>query len=391
MPDDPVAVTERLTARFAAENEAWTARHIALCQVAAPPYAEGPRAAAMADAMQGVGLVEVAIDDAGNVLGHYPLSAGGAPRLVCSAHLDTVFGPEVEVTVRRDGDTLCAPGIGDDTSGLVILLEVAAGLLAERVELDGDLWFAATVGEEGAGNLRGARHLAEHGVAGGAIDAFVTLDTARPGQVIRHGTHSLNHHLTLHGPGGHAWGGFGSVNPNLALARIVARAAEYACPAEPRTTLNCGLLHGGFAGNAIPESCSGHLNLRSTDRAELARLDAHVRAAIDEGVAAENARRQQGPELRLEHQITGRQGGETRADAPVVRAAVESIERRGLAVTHPVSSTDANAFMAVGIDAICIYRGAGQQVHTLDESYDAATRPAAAGQLVELVLRYYEK
>lgn len=387
---EPDAIVAQLAACFRASNDLWSEVHAALCEIPAPAYAEAARAAALVEQFRAVGLEHIRITEVGNVIGRYRRSARGR-RLAVSAHLDTVFGPEVAIKVVHDGEVLRAPGIGDDVSGLVMLPALAAALDACQVELPGELWFAATVGEESAGNLRGARDLAAHGVDGRALDGFITLDSSVPGQVIRHGTHSRNHDLVLTGPGGHAWGEFGVVQPNFVLARILARVADYPAPRVPRTTFNCGLLQGGFAPNAIPERARAHLNLRSETGEELAKLDAWARRAIDEAIADANSQRQHGPELGVDHTINNREGGETPADSPLVRAAVGAARRLGWPLSHPYSSTDANAFMAAGIDAVCVYRGDGGGEHTADEWYDAGTRPKALEGLAELVLRYFEQ
>ena len=171
--------------------------------------------------------------------------------------------------------------------------------------------------------------------------------------------------------------------------QILARLADYRPPGNPRTTDNCGLLHGGFAPNAIPESARAHVNLRSESGEELAKLDAWVRRASREIITEANATRHHGPELGVEETITCRAGGETPADSPLVRAASAAARRLGWPLGHPYSSTDANALMAVGIDAVCVYRGDGGGEHTLDEWYDSATRPKALEALGETVLRYF--
>ena len=382
-------LSAQLAARFAARNEAYNALHVALCEIPAPSFCEGPRAEALRESWRELGLQRITHTGVGNVVARYGGASHGL-RLAVSAHLDTVFAADVDVRVRREGDILRAPAIGDDVAGLVMLSALAEGLAAAGIELPGELWLVATVGEESIGNLRGARDLAEHGLDGRPMDAFITLDSATPGQVIRHGTHSRNHDLVLQGPGGHAWGEFGVVNPNFALAQIVAKVAAYRLPTQPRTTVNCGMMEGGFAPNAIPERAHGHLNLRSESGEELSRLDSWARQAIKEVVEATNAQRVSGPELRLEHTITGREGGETSAAGRLVQSAVAAARTQGWPITHPYSSTDANALMAIGVDAICIYRGEGAGEHTPEEWYDASTRPAALTALAETVLRYFE-
>ncbi len=384
---DPAALADRLAATVSAAQAAWTQLHVELCEVPAPPFGEAARGLAFADALVERGLREVATDEAGNVVGRYA-RGGDGPTTVVSAHLDTVFGPDTDCRVRRDGELLQAPGIGDDVSGLVLLVALADSLLQHEVDLGLDLWVVATVGEESAGNLRGARYLAANGAGGRPVNAFVTLDSSVAGQVVRHGTHSHNLELALFGPGGHAWGDHGVVSPSLTLARIIAGASSYTLPALPRTTLNCGLLHSGFAPNAIPDQARGHLNLRSESQHELERLVNHVNHTIDTEVAAADCGRQHGPALRCERQDATRPGGETPADSPLVAAAVAAASRLDQPVSHPYSSTDANAFMALGIDAICLYRGHGGGEHTLEEWYDASSRAEALRQLAETVLRY---
>lgn len=390
MTFDPIRLAAKLGAYFAERNEVWTAGHTRLCEIPAPAYGEGPRGEAMMAILREAGVSEVTRDEVGNVYGLCPGSRPG-PRVAVSSHLDTVFGAEVDVTVRREGPILRAPGIGDDCSGLAMLPALACGFRELELELPGELWLVATVGEESVGNLRGSRKIAADGVSGHQLDAFITLDSSVPGQVVRFGTHSINHDLVLSGPGGHAWGDYGVVNPSLALARIVSGVSEYQVPPLPRTTLNCGILEAGFAPNAIPDRAHGHLNLRSEDGRELDRFDRYARRVIADVIERANSTRRCGPALGVEHQVTSREGGETPVGSPLVQAAIVASERRGWPVSQPVSSTDANAFMAREIDAICVYCGEGGGEHTLDEWYDSSTRPEALEALAETVMGWFER
>ncbi|MBI5834709.1 MAG: M20/M25/M40 family metallo-hydrolase [Armatimonadetes bacterium] len=390
MNQDASDLLAAMRAHCTAHNEAHDDDHITLSEIPAPAYDEGRRGDHLALRFAQLGLEAIERTPVGNLLARVGAAHDG-PRIVVSAHLDTVFAPDTKLTVRRDGQLLHGPGIGDDASGLALMLALAQAWLAVGVEVPGELWLVATVGEESVGNLRGARELAEQGIAGRPIDAFITLDSAVPGQIIRHGTHSRNHLITLSGPGGHAWGEYGVVNPNLVMAQIVAKVAGYRPPRMPRTTLNCGLLHGGFAPNAIPERTEGHLNLRSECGAEMARLDAFARAAVAEAVREANDRRTHGPELRADVQITARHGGQTPPESPLVQAAVAAARRQGWAISHPYSSTDANAFMPAGIPAVCLYRGDGGGEHTLEEWYNKSTRPVAVEALAETILGWFER
>ena len=98
-------------------------RHIELTEIEAPPFKEEKRAKVFADYFNQLGMDTVWIDSEGNVLGLLKGSQGGR-TVALDAHLDTVFPEGTDVKVRIQNDTLYAPGIGDDTRGLSMLLTI---------------------------------------------------------------------------------------------------------------------------------------------------------------------------------------------------------------------------------------------------------------------------
>ena len=141
-------------------DEVTLARQAALCAIPAPTGAEGRRAAHVAELFRAVGLHDVTIDEVGNVYGWTGSNGGRADApVVLSAHLDTVFGPEVNVAVERRGQRLEGPGISDNARGLAALVAVAEAMVVTRVRTARPVLFAATVGEEGSGDLRGVKYL----------------------------------------------------------------------------------------------------------------------------------------------------------------------------------------------------------------------------------------
>ncbi len=86
---------------------------VRLCEVEAPPFKEAKRAEIYARLFREAGLQNVRIDKEGNVLGDRP-GLQPRPRLVFTAHHDTVFPEGTDVRVKREGTMLRGPGIGDD-------------------------------------------------------------------------------------------------------------------------------------------------------------------------------------------------------------------------------------------------------------------------------------
>ncbi|HEX8139077.1 MAG TPA: M20/M25/M40 family metallo-hydrolase [Pyrinomonadaceae bacterium] len=370
---EPVLSAFRFFELHAAEI---TEEHIRLCSIPAPPFGEAERATYLRERFREHGLTEAYIDEEGNCVA---LRAGRSrsPLLVLSAHLDTVFPAETDFTVKRVRHKLLAPGISDDGCGLAALLALLRALEASVIETEGSILFVGTVGEEGEGNLRGARHLLTAGRWAKSVDAFISFDGPGVERITHAALGSRRYRVSLRGPGGHSWGDFGVANPVHALGRAVARLATYPAPLEPRTTFNVGRIAGGASVNVIPREAMMDVDLRSASATELQRLDAFFRRAVREATDDENAGRRAGdPPLELELKLIGdRPSGETPTDAPIVRLAEEATRALGYQPRLDRSSTDSNVAISIGIPAITIGAGGSSgNSHTLDEWYDPRGR-----------------
>jgi acetylornithine deacetylase/succinyl-diaminopimelate desuccinylase-like protein len=353
-------------------DEVTLARQAALSAIPAPTGAEGRRAARVADLFREIGLSDVAVDQAGNVHGWLGRNGDRSAPVVLAAHLDTVFGAEVDVAVERRGQRLEGPGISDNARGLAALVTVAEAMVAARVPASRPILFAATVGEEGSGDLRGVKHLlnGKHDVAPAA---FIALDGAGLDRVIHRALGSKRYHVTFRGPGGHSWAAFGVANPANAVGRAAALLADLAPQQAPRTTCAVVRLGGGTGLNSIPQEAWLDLDLRSEDPRALAQLDVTVRAALERAADDENRRRTVGsPALRAEIQLLGdRPSGLTPRAHPLVQAAVAANRALGRDAELASASTDANVPIALGIPAIAL--GAGGKAgdaHLATEWYE---------------------
>src|SRR5881392_2006323 len=355
------------------------ARQAALSATPAPTGSEGARGARLVDLFREVGLAEVGVDDAGNVRGWFGNGGRSLPApVVLAAHLDTVFGPEVDVRVKRRGQRLEGPGISDNARGLAALLAVAEALAATGVPTARPILFAATVGEEGSGDLRGVKYLLNGGMRDGGRGhatpaAFIALDGAGLERVIHRALGSKRYHVTFRGPGGHSWAAFGVANPANAVGRAAALLADLPIATAPRTTCAVVGLGGGTGLNSIPQDAWLDLDLRSEDPRALAQLDVTVRAALGRAADDENRTRTKGtPPLRVEVQLVGdRPCGITPRAHPLVQAAIAANRALGRDAELASASTDANAPIALGIPAIAL--GAGGKAgdaHLTTEWYE---------------------
>jgi tripeptide aminopeptidase len=350
--------------------------------IPAPTGAEGERGKWIRQHFHDLGL-DTSVDEAGNVIAVSPAGEPDAPEVAVVAHLDTVFAADADLSIRRADGRISAPGISDNGRGLAGMLALARALRAAEWPTQAPVAFIATVGEEGAGDLRGAKHCVA--TRGHRMAAFIALDGAGASRVIHAGVGSRRMRATFRTRGGHSWADWGAPNAIHAAGRAIARLADLELPLEPRTTLTVARTGGGTSINAIPSEAWIELDLRSERRDPLRELETTVRDILHR--AADN---EATPDVAVSCTIDvfgDRPAGETPARHPLVRLAQDATRAVDLTPELTSSSTDANVAMAEGIPAIAI--GAGGDaggIHTPDEWYENLNGPLGLERALMIVM-----
>ena len=376
---------QRAVEVLTAEHDRTVRDIITLTETEAPSFHEDTKARVWLDMARAHGLTDLEIDEEGNVTG---MRRGlGNGKVICvAAHLDTVFPAGTNVKVRREGTKLFAPGVGDDTRSLAVILAWLRAMDAAGITTRDDILFVADVGEEGLGDLRGMRHLFQKGRYKDRISAFITVDSPNMERIVTGGVGSKRYRVTFNGPGGHSYGAFGLVNPMYAMADAIGRLGRVPVPADPKTTFSASVTGGGTSINSIPNSVWTEFDLRSESPGELDRLEERFMAIVAAATAAENELRstQNGLITAEIVKIGDRPAGSTNVSHELVRFAEAAINAQGIATRFEYSSTDANIPMSIGIPAIKIGSGGtGGRGHSLEEwidvEEDASVRGMAAG------------
>jgi tripeptide aminopeptidase len=365
---------------------------ILLTEIPAPPFGEQARGEAFARLLREAGLTDITTDAEGNVIGRRPGRPGGtAPLLAVAAHLDTVFPEDTDVRVKRSGTRLIAPGVGDDTRGLALLLAIVRALGAAGIETPGDLLFIGNVGEEGPGDLRGMRYLFQRGPWQGRIPRFISIDGSNNDLITNGALGSLRYRVTFKGPGGHSWGAFGQVNPAFALAGAISALGKVVVPRQPKVSYNVGLVSGGTSVNSIPFEVAMEVDLRSVSPEELRKVDARFKEIIAAAVAEENtARATTFGRVTSEVKLIGdRPSGTTSPDTPELRQAAAVMRAFDKVAVWNISSTDSNLPISLGIPAFTISSQSarrGGRSHSLDEWTDVEQPTAVQDFTLALAL-----
>lgn len=369
------------------ENVGWvTDLQIRLTEIPAPSFQEERRAEAVVALLTEQGL-SVQLDNLGNVIGE--LRGSNDDEIVLlTAHLDTVFPMSTDVRIKHEGGRILAPGISDNGTGLAALIAVARAMHLSKIKPQETILFAANVGEEGEGNLRGMRALVD--AYRSKLKAVIVLDGSGIDHVTTRALASKRIEVVVTGPGGHSWSDFGLPNPINAIVRGSVRFINTKVPTSPRTTFNLGQIEGGTSVNSIPYEARLKVDLRSESEDEIVRMENALRECMAAGVRDEmdNARERSRGKLDWKINLIGsRPGGELGANSELLAALGAADEVVGNKSRIERSSTDANIPLSMGIDAIAIGAGGnGGGAHSLQEWYDPSGREAGLKRILLTLL-----
>ena len=359
-------------------------QQVRIAGVAAPTGAEASRGKFVASALRTSGWRNVFVDSVGNV--RAVLVPDGvddsASAVVCLAHLDTVFDAETPLIATTIGSQVQCPGIGDNGRGLAALLALADALRVPDLlcSVQRPIELVATVGEEGEGNLRGARHFfddrAHRGIR--APVACVVLDGPGDTAIAHYALGSVRLRVRIIGVGGHSWVDYGTPNPIHAMAIAMAAVARLGAERTPMVAVTISRVSGGESLTSIPVDASFDLDMRSTDALALTNVVHEVRRIVHQVIAdasrhvTVHGRIVRDAPLRAEIITLGeRPGGSLTSTHPLVALAASATRWQLCEPVSSTASTDANIPLSRGIPAITIGAGGrGGGAHSLQEWYD---------------------
>jgi tripeptide aminopeptidase len=366
--------------KIEADHEDLVQLIIRLCEIASPTFAEGPRARAVAEELQALGLQDVHVDATNNVIGVLPGREPG-PTFLLDAHTDTVFPAGTDVRVRREHGRLAAPGVGDDTANLACGLFLLRLVRDCGLPLPGTLIFSGTAGEEGLGDLGGIKAVMNE--LAGRVDYVLALD-GQLGRICNQGVGSHRYKITVKAQGGHSWADFGSPSAIHAMGAAIARISKLSVPTHPRTTFNVGTISGGTSVNTIAESAEMLLDMRSISAEELMSLEDHALRIFPEVAQAYH--------VQIEPQLVGDRPAGSKADTVWMVDTIRQVhESLGLQTHVNAASTNANVPLSQGIPAVVIGTYTGKGTHRLDEWIDERSVLLGMKQLTLAVLALQQR
>ena len=303
--------------------------------------------------------------------------------VIFSAHIDTVFPDTVGFEVVKDGNHLCAPGVGDDTTNVAEMMLIVRYLHQHNYTSDYSLLFVFNSCEEGLGNLEGSKYIVNQYAS--RLKEYYSLDLCYT-SIINKAVGSTRYRIKIKTEGGHSYSAFGNTNAIAVASALINELYQYQVPTASHSTYNVGIIEGGTSVNTIAQDVSFLFEYRSDSQKDLSMMMNDF----------DNTIKRYQEKYNIEVEVIGVRPSMGDVDetklAKISKDVLDNIkEYTGLDVPIHSGSTDCNIALSLGIPAVCFGGYIGYGEHTRQEYVEIDSLYTGIQIAMRYIMKYTHK
>ncbi len=346
-------------------------------QIPAPTFKEKIRADFFMERLVEFQVDECTTDGYRNPIGIIRGTSSSKPPVFVAAHIDTIFGKDIDHNYTVKEKTITGAGILDNSLGVGVLASLPLIFRKLNLRFESDIVLVGVMQSLGRGNLRGIRHLLETWDA--PIRGAICLEGVELGRLNYYSEGMVRCEIEcdispISGPLQKF-----RLNAILILNEVINQILELRLPQRPHSRVIIGKISGGFKHGTI--ACKAKLGFEiQSDSDEMVTSIYNNINDIIEDISHQNE-----IELKLKT-ISNLSAVSLKYNHPLVKSAGAIIESLGLKPVCEPSESELSIFLSHNIPAVTLGITRGENIHFENSTMEIEPMYKGIAQIIGVLM-----
>ncbi len=297
---------------------------------------------------------ECSKDDYNNPIGIIRGTSDRKPPIFLVAHMDTIFGSDIDHNYTVKKNTIQGAGILDNSVGIGVLLSLPVILNALELRFESDIVLAGVIQSIGRGNLRGIRHLLKTWPT--PIRGAVCIEGAELGRLDYYSNGMVRGEIDCRIPITGIRSDSSRPNAILMLNEAINQILELRLPQKPKANIVFGKISGGFKHGKNAYDASLGFEIQSNSDKMVKSFFRDIKDIVD-GLNHEND-----VEMNIKT-ISNTSASRLKFNHPLVKSAGVIMKKLDLEPVSQHSESELSIFLSRRVPAITLGVTRGQNCH----------------------------
>jgi acetylornithine deacetylase/succinyl-diaminopimelate desuccinylase-like protein len=260
-------------------KEILLANLVMLGEIPAPTFNEAKRIEFLTNRFKEAQIAKNSVDGVGNGVAILK-GKENEQNILVTAHVDTVFGTNVDHTIQVQQDVVTGAAVADNSLGLAVLASLPNILEKLDIQLSHNLILLGDTRSLGRGNLEGLRFFLSN--FDQPIFAALVIEGIEVGRLSHTSIGMKRGVIHCQVPEAYDWSRFGDASAILTLNEVINRINEIKLPQRPRTSIVMGSMNGGTSFNTTALNATLRFEVRSESSEMVQSIHQRLQEIVDE-------------------------------------------------------------------------------------------------------------
>jgi len=335
-------------------KEAIIANTVLIGQIPAPTFKEKRRTTVFMERLAEFQVDECSTDGYRNPIGIIRGTSETKPPIFVVAHLDTIFGRDVDHYYTIAENSITGPAIMDNSLGVGVLASLPEIFRKLDLRFESDIVLAGVIQSLGKGNLRGIRHLLKTWAT--PIRGAVCIEGAELGRLSYYADGMIRCEVDCNISTANGWEHKFKPNAILIVNEVINQILELRLPQKPRSRVIIGKTSGGFKHGMIAYDAMLGFEIQSKSDRMVKAIFNDIQDIV-EGISHENE-----VELNLKT-LSNIRASSLKYNNPLVKSSVKVMKKLDLEPVSEPSESELSIFLSRKIPSVTLGITRGDNYH----------------------------